>query len=40
VRNCAIDLWIWPLDLDPDRRALLFNLLSEDELARARRFVS
>lgn len=34
-----IDLWVWPLDVEGDERGRLHALLSEDEKARAARFV-
>lgn len=39
MADCAIDVWVWPLDIGADERVQLASLLSEDETARAQRFV-
>ena len=34
-----VELWVWPLDIGADERGRLFAYLSDDEVARAERFV-
>jgi 4'-phosphopantetheinyl transferase len=34
-----VELWVWPLDIGADERGRFFAMLSEDEVARAERFV-
>jgi len=34
-----VELWVWPLDVGADERGRFFAMLSDDEVARAERFV-